>query len=174
MIIMTFISLAIDFVKEEISKKGIDASHDWNHIHRVWCLAKDIATVEGIDNVQMARVELASILHDVDDHKYKITGQPDNQVEIFLTSLQYDEDNKRKVLDIIDSVSYTKEKLQSKSSELDIEARIVQDADRLDAIGAIGIARCFTYGGARGNTLYDNSDIQSTSTTTLAHFFQVI
>lgn len=123
-----------------------DASHDWQHIERVLANADRIMEKEAADPFI---VELAILLHDVSDPKYK-EGDSDPESEI-LDSLDLSVEQKSRITDIIRQVSFKGGNGEAPSS---IEAKVVQDADRLDAIGAVGIARTFAYGGARGRKLY--------------------
>ncbi|MGI2326995.1 HD domain-containing protein [Planococcus sp. YIM B11945] len=124
-----------------------DASHDWQHIERVMQNAKMILAEEQGDAFL---VELAVLLHDVSDPKYRKDGE-DLEKDI-LDRLNLSLEQKAAVESIIRSVSF---KGGNGLTAETIEARIVQDADRLDAIGAIGIARTFAFGGAKGHKLYD-------------------
>ncbi|MCM3610999.1 HD domain-containing protein [Planococcus sp. MERTA32b] len=124
-----------------------DASHDWQHIERVLANAKRIMAKESADPFI---VELAILLHDVSDPKYKNEAL-DPETEI-LESLGLTLQQKRRISEIIRQVSFKGGNGEAPSS---IEAEVVQDADRLDAIGAVGIARTFAYGGAKGRKLYD-------------------
>lgn len=151
-----------------------DASHDWQHIERVLENARHIAQAEGGD---LALIELAVLLHDVSDPKYKKAGE-DPEEEILL-QLELSDKERSDIRSIIRTVSFkggTNEEPQS------IEGRIVRDADRLDAIGAIGIARAFAYGGAKGRKLYNRdeqartamteSEYRSGDTSTVTHFYE--
>lgn len=125
--------------------------HDWWHIYRVWKLAKHIAQREG---AEIFIVEVAALLHDMDDHK--IAGADAENfpnARQILINLNLDEDLTEKVISIIKEVSFKGAKVKTKPSSL--EACVVQDADRLDAMGAIGIARAFAYGGSKIRPLYD-------------------
>ncbi|TAA72311.1 HD domain-containing protein [Planococcus salinarum] len=124
-----------------------DASHDWQHIERVLGNAERIMETEKADPFL---VELAVLLHDVSDPKYMKNGE-DLEKEI-LESLGVSEEQSSQIAQIIRQVSFKGGNGEEASS---IEARVVQDADRLDAIGAVGIARTFAYGGAKGRNLYD-------------------
>jgi len=150
-----------DFVRE--SMKSFDASHDFFHIQRVRNLALRIAREEGFTDLLI--VELAALLHDVNDHKY-VQHQKDQQSNTakMMGILQK---HKITAVDIeemqlvIDNMSYTKERkrendpkykqLFSKHPAL----AIVQDADRLDAIGAVGVARTFCFSGQKDRALFD-------------------
>ncbi len=136
-------------VKEKLEGEG--SGHDWWHIYRVWKLAKRIAKDE---NADLFVVELSALLHDIADYKFhdgdeKIGGKT---TEKWLKNLKVDEQVIGKVVYIVDNISFkggTGTKIKS------VEGQIVQDADRLDGIGAIGIARCFAYGGHKGHEIYN-------------------
>jgi len=126
-----------------------DPSHDFFHVLRVRRLALHIANSENVKD--LLAVELAALLHDVDDHKYKSIKEwmpvPD-----FLRGLMIDEVTITKVLMIIENVSYSREvRMLKAGKQLPTlpELGCVQDADRLDAIGATGVARTFAFGGKR-------------------------
>ncbi|HSI67394.1 MAG TPA: HD domain-containing protein, partial [Planococcus sp. (in: firmicutes)] len=135
----------------KIQVKGIydhfDASHDWQHIERVMANAKLLMKSEAADPMI---VELAVLLHDVSDPKYKKEGE-ELESEI-LASLELTDKQKDAIQAVIQSVSFSGGNGIAADT---VEARIVQDADRLDALGAIGIARTFSYGGAKDRKLYD-------------------
>ncbi len=144
------IEKTIRFVKKTL--QDAEGGHDWWHIQRVWQNAKNIAIHERV-NVQV--VELAALLHDIADSKFyngDETIGPSTARE-FLTSQQVDESIIQQVIAIIENVSFKggKEQRTFSSTELDV----VQDADRLDAIGAIGIARTFNYGGFKSREIYN-------------------
>lgn len=132
--------------------QNCDPSHDWWHVERVWKLAKKIAIQE---NATLQVVELAALLHDIDDRK--IVGETaskklltttkwlnENNVSIELTTI---------ILKIIQELSFKGAGVETPMST--IEGCCVQDADRLDAIGAIGVARCMAYTGTVNRPLYD-------------------
>lgn len=146
----TIISKTIAFVKETL--EGAEAGHDWFHIERVFKTAKHINSIEQGDELV---VSLAALLHDIADSKFnggdeeigpRIAGE-------FLQRLDLDAAVINHVQQIIKNLSFKASlgEITFASKELDI----VQDADRLDAIGAIGIARAFTYGGFKNRVLYD-------------------
>lgn len=148
------IEQTIAFVKQTLA--NAEGGHDWWHIQRVWQLSRTIATVE---NASLFVVELGALLHDIADSKFH-DGNEDlgaQKAREFLSALKVDEATIEHVVQIIDNISFKggKEAQKFKSIELDI----VQDADRLDAIGAIGIARTFNYGGFKNRELY-NPDIK--------------
>ncbi|EIU5789280.1 HD domain-containing protein [Listeria monocytogenes] len=138
--------------------------HDWEHIKRVWHLSKQIQAVEGGDKFT---IELAALFHDYNDSK--LTEDPLQATEIITTWLrekEIPEDVISKIIRIIQAVSFKNGKNPIHAST--IEEKIVQDADRLDAIGAIGIARTFTYGGARNREIANQNHPENT---TLQHFY---
>lgn len=121
--------------------------HDFDHTMRVYRTAMEIADSEPHCNRFI--VALAALLHDADDYKLFATKNNAN-ARAFLDSQRIDESMAARICTAIDSVSFSKNKGRCPQQ---IEGRIVQDADRLDAIGAIGIARTFAYGGKHGRTL---------------------
>ncbi len=128
------------------------AGHDWHHIDRVCRTALTIGREEGADLVV---VELAALLHDIAD--WKFAGGDDQAgskaARAWLTELQTPAEIVDHVCDIIDKLSFKGAGVQTPMPTL--EGRCVQDADRLDAIGAIGIGRAFAYGGYKGRLMYD-------------------
>jgi uncharacterized protein len=167
----------VDFVKTTLS--GAEGGHDWWHIYRVWKTAEKIAETEPVD---LMVVVLGALLHDIADSKFhggdetvgpQIAGE-------FLRSLNLPEDTIVQVQKIIENISFKggKEKIRFRSTELDV----VQDADRLDAIGAIGIARTFNYGGHKNREIYnpeippdltmDKETYKNSSAPTLNHFYE--
>lgn len=141
-----------EFVQGQLQSN--DASHDWRHIERVWTLARTLAKEENVSDDTLEVVDLAALLHDIDDWKYQTGDEQSNRAETFLHSQNVDAAKIRRVMDIIHHMGF-KEELAGEAREITVEFGCVQDADRLDAIGAIGIARCFTYGGHKKRTLYD-------------------
>lgn len=143
-----------DMVKEKFTGEG--SGHDWWHIYRVWKTAKTIANGENANTIV---VELGALLHDIADYKFnngdeEIGGKTAKE---WLESIGVDNNIIKQVVHIVDNVSFKGNADQNKMQS--IEGKIVQDADRLDAIGAIGIARCFAYGGHKGHEIY-NPDIK--------------
>ncbi len=130
-----------------------DASgHDFYHTLRVYQMAMKIAKIEGTCNQET--IMFASLLHDVDDPKLFQTENDSNaRNAIRLCGLS--DEKEAKIIQIIKEVSYRGRDSLAPTS---MEGKIVQDADRLDAIGALGIARAFAYGGANGRKLYDPSE----------------
>lgn len=144
------IDLTISFVKQKLEKA--EAGHDWFHIDRVYKTALKINSVEGGD---LLVVSLAALLHDIADSKFN-NGDEEIGPRIaaeFLQSILVQPEVISHVVAIIKNLSFKASlgKISFSSKELDI----VQDADRLDAIGAIGIARAFTYGGFKNRTMYN-------------------
>lgn len=146
----TIIERTADHVKGVL---GSDASgHDWWHIHRVWQSARRIATREGAD---LFVVELAALLHDIADWKFHggdVSIGP-RVAAAWLAEQQVDRLIAEQVCGIIAQVSF--KGAGADSSMPTLEGKVVQDADRLDAIGAIGIARAFAYGGHAGRAMHD-------------------
>lgn len=146
----TIIERTADHVKAVL---GADVSgHDWWHIDRVWRSARHIAACEGGD---LFVVELAALLHDIADWKFHggdVSIGP-RSAAAWLNEQQVTQTVVEQVCDIINQLSYKGAGVDSTMPTL--EGKIVQDADRLDAIGAIGIARAFAYGGHAGRAIYD-------------------
>jgi len=144
------ISSTISFVKQElISAEG---GHDWFHIQRVWKTAKHIAQTE---QVNMLIVELGALLHDIADSKFHEGDEEigPRKAREFLEGCKVDPEVVDHVIQLIRHISFKGG--NETSSWSSPELLVVQDADRLDAIGAIGIARAFNYGGHKGRQLYD-------------------
>ncbi|KAM9966053.1 hypothetical protein ACTFIR_006241 [Dictyostelium discoideum] len=170
------IKKTVEFVKEEINSYN-DPSHDYNHIERVWKLAKNIAEKENYADPNNSErptelLELAALLHDVKDHKYLKKGEDENTcsntIISFLTSNNYPLESAQKIALIVSQISFKNELGNFSTTQLLIESKIVQDADRLDAIGAIGIARSFSFGAIKNRPFYGegtmklmNSDLKT-------------
>lgn len=153
---------------EEFAKRysaDYDAGHDWWHLHRVRNLALYLRSMEGAGDPFI--VEISALLHDIDDKKFSQSElmSTEEKVGSFLKSLEVDERIISEVLFINKNISFSNGIVPEKSS---VEFRIVQDADRLDAIGAIGIARAFNYGGFRNNSI---ADPENDSPSTIRHFY---
>lgn len=139
-----------EFVSEQLGHET--SSHDFTHIMRVVALAKLILKGEPTANEKLVLV--AAYLHDVADDKVATNPAAKRKVIINkLAEVGYDDSFIKKVFEIIDNMSYSAN-LKVKH-QLSIEGQIVQDADRLDAIGAIGIARTFYFGGHFGEIMYN-------------------
>ncbi|MCF6181239.1 HD domain-containing protein [Lutibacter sp.] len=138
------------FVQQTL--KNAEGGHDWFHILRVWNNAKLIAKDENVDNFI---VELGALLHDIADSKFNNGDETvgPKMAQEFLENQHVENAIIEHVENIITNISFKggNFKQQFNSPEL----KVIQDADRLDAIGAIGIARCFNYGGFKNRTLYN-------------------
>lgn len=138
------------FVKSEL--KNAEGGHDWWHTHRVRNTARYLAKIEKAD---LFIVELAALLHDIADSKFN-GGDEDaglhKTVEL-MKSLNIDEKYISQTGFIVRNISFKSENIPDEKKTM--EFKIVQDADRLDAIGAIGIARAFNYGGFKNRKIYD-------------------
>lgn len=155
-----------EFVRQKI--KGYDSGHDWWHIERVRNVAKFINEQEAI--ADQFTVEIAALLHDYVDSKFA-GGNIENG---FAELSEFMDKNgmtkiKEQVVDVLRNVSFSNKKPSGNLT--DPVLLIIQDADRLDAIGAIGIARAFNYGGFRNNIIY-NPDIEIKSSSTISHFYE--
>lgn len=153
------------FVRDFMLQPQFDASHDHSHVSRVVALARHILSVEVMANASVAydptTVTLAALMHDVRDHKYRpttaspgVSVDPDTPVECLLMQLGASSTQATYVQTIVKAVSYSHE-VRDPARVLDVlsqhpELAIVQDADRLDALGAVGIGRTFTYAAAKG------------------------
>lgn len=158
---MDIIQQAMDFSREIFAE---DASgHDFYHTLRVYRLAARIAQEEGAD---IETVQLAALLHDVDDHKLSPdTAEGQQRAAGFLRSRGMHEERIREICGIISQISFSR----NRGRPTTLEGMCVQDADRLDAMGAIGIARAFAYGGSRGRAIHDPNG--EDSETTICHFY---
>ncbi len=171
------IANTIQFVKEKLD--GAEAGHDWFHIERVWKISKKIAEKEEC-NIEV--VELSALLHDIADPKFH-NGDETLALKIsreFLESQNSSEEIIEQVLFVIKNISF---KNRGEAPEnLPIELKIVQDADRIDAIGAIGIGRTFNFGGFKNNPMYDpniqpslnmsKEEYKKSNGTTINHFYE--
>lgn len=174
---MELINKTIELVKQKL--EGTESGHDWFHIERVWKLSLKIQEKEGGDKLI---IELAALLHDIADPKFH-NGDETIATKIvteFLTEQKVDQEIIEKVIFIIENMSFKNRNDAPK--DFPLELKIVQDADRLDAIGAIGIARTFNFGGYKNNLMY-HPDIQpklaqskeeykKSNGTTINHFYE--
>ena len=144
----------VDRVAAHIKARFLAESsgHDWHHINRVWQLTRRIAAQEGADS-QIA--ELGALVHDIADWKFHDGDDSvgPREAEALLRREGATEEVIAAVVDIVATISYKGAGVTTAMQTL--EGQCVQDADRLDAIGAIGIARCFAYGGHAGRLLHD-------------------
>lgn len=146
------INPTVTYVKKELTHA--EGGHDWWHIQRVWQLARHIGSKE---NVDMLVVELGALLHDIADSKFHNGDETvgPEKARAFLQSIDAPESVTTHVVSIIQNISFKggNHRPDFRSPEL----AVVQDADRLDALGAIGIARTFNYGGFKNRPMYDPS-----------------
>jgi len=171
------IQKTINFVKQTL--KNAEAGHDWFHIERVFKTAININKAEKGNELVVA---FAALLHDIADPKFNDGDEEvgPNLAESFLKSIAVEEDIINHVKLIIQHMSFKNS--FDENSFTSKEMQIVQDADRLDAIGAIGIARAFTYGGFKNRVLYDPSikveehltkeSYKNTTAPTINHFYE--
>lgn len=164
-------------LKTEFAQES--TGHDWFHIERVWKNAMSIAKIEGGD---IFVIQLGALLHDIADHKFVENSEAlgSTRTTEILANLNVAEDIINAVKHIVLNCSFkggiNANKMKSK------EGLIVQDADRLDAIGAIGIARTFAYGGKAGNLIYHpeigptdfktEDEYRNKRTHTVNHFYE--
>ena len=149
---MSLIDTTILFVKQQL--ENAEAGHDWFHIERVYKNALLIAQGE---DCQLEIVKLGALLHDIADSKFHDGDESigPKTARAFLEEHQADPATIEHVVQIIENISYKGGNFEKKFTSKELE--IVQDADRLDAIGAIGIARAFNYGGYKNRPLYNPS-----------------
>ena len=171
------INQTVDFVKRTL--QHAEGGHDWWHIHRVRKLAVSIAKQE---QANILIVELAALLHDIADAKFNGGNELEGpqKAAAFLQSLGVDDEVVTHVVNIITYMSF-KNSFETGSFQ-SLEMHVVQDADRLDAIGAIGIARTFNYGGFKNRLIYDptippqvhtqKEDYKNSTAPTINHFYE--
>ncbi|NMC57863.1 MAG: HD domain-containing protein [Candidatus Methanofastidiosa archaeon] len=172
----------INKTKEFVFNKLKDDSsgHDWWHSFRVWNIAKKIGREE---KANLFTVELAALLHDIADWKLNNGDytKSDKIIDEWLSIFNIDQSQITEIQNIIHSISFKGAGVKSQEN-LSIEAKVVQDADRLDALGAIGIARTFAYGGKFDRAIHDPGEkpvLHSTSesylnskSTSINHFYE--
>ena len=174
---MSLIDTTISFVKEKL--QNAEGGHDWFHIERVYKNSLLIAKDEDCD---LTIVQLGALLHDIADSKFHDGDETvgPRTARTFLESQNVSEETIIHVINIIENISFKGGNFEKKFNSKELE--IVQDADRLDALGAIGIARCFNYGGFKNRALY-NPDInpnlsmskeeyKNSDSPTLNHFYE--
>lgn len=173
----SLIQKTVDFVKAELTEA--ESGHDWWHIYRVWQLSKHIAEKE---QVNLVVVELGALLHDIADSKFHGGDESigPKMARNFLEKQAVEEGVIVQVENIIRHISFKggNHDQSYRSRELDI----VQDADRLDAMGAIGIARTFNYGGFKNRAIYDpnippkldmtKEEYKKSTAPTINHFYE--
>ena len=147
-------SALIERVAAQIRRRfvGESSGHDWYHIQRVWKLTQQIAAREGA-NLEIA--ELGALVHDIADWKFCAGDETvgPREARRLLSDEGVPGDVIEAVADIVATISFKGAGVTTAMKTL--EGQCVQDADRLDAMGAIGIARCFAYGGHAGRAMYD-------------------
>lgn len=164
------------YIKQEFSADS--SGHDWQHIYRVWKNAVILCEREKAD---MFIVQLAALLHDLDDWKFNESeDETPLRARAWLESCHVDSSIAEAVCEIIRRISYKGAGVENKMESL--EGLIVQDADRLDAIGAIGIARAFAYGGYKNRMMYDPDspphmhatfeEYKDSKSATINHFYE--
>ena len=167
----------VEFVKNQLA--NAEGGHDWMHIQRVWINAQKIAEFEDVDALV---VELAALLHDIADSKFHDGDESVGpQIALkYLNSTALDDNRKTHIINIVKHMSFKNsfEGSSFKSKEMEV----VQDADRLDAIGAIGIARAFSYGGHKNRTIFDpeilpnlnmtKEEYKKSKAPTINHFYE--
>ena len=173
------IAATIAFVKKEL--KNAEGGHDWFHIERVF---KNSILISKDEKVDVFVVSLAALLHDIADPKF-YNGDETVGPKVatkFLKEQEVHEQIINHVVHIIKHISFKNSFDKASEKFTSIELKVVQDADRLDAIGAIGIARCFNYGGFKNRGLYDPEVIPNLNMTkeeykksdapTINHFYE--
>lgn len=172
------IAHTIEFVKQEL--ENAEGGHDWFHIQRVWKNALTIASTES--EADLLIVQLGALLHDIADSKFHNGDETVGPAKtaVFLQRFNLSTTTIDHVVNIVKHISFKggNEAQKFRSLELDI----VQDADRLDAIGAIGIARTFNYGGHKGRAIYNpniqpnlnmsKEEYKASSAPTINHFYE--
>lgn len=174
---MSLIDNTIVFVKEKL--QNAEAGHDWFHIERVYKNAMLIASDEECD---LTVVKLGALLHDIADSKFNDGDETvgPKVARAFLESQNASEETIVHVINIIENISFKGGNFEKKFTSKELE--IVQDADRLDALGAIGIARTFNYGGFKNRQLYNpaiapklnmsKEEYKNSESPTLNHFYE--
>ena len=144
------IAITENYVKTNFIKES--TGHDWWHIKRVHDLAIKINEKEKKNSFI---IEMIALLHDVFDEKFSKGNVVENLVELMKKLNIYNQIDKDDLENILNSINNLGFKGGFNKAEISDEGKIVQDADRIDSIGAIGIARCFAFGGKKGNTIYN-------------------
>jgi uncharacterized protein len=172
------IQKTVQYIKQEFSDDS--SGHDWWHIYRVWKIAITICE-HNAERADSFIVQLAALLHDLDDWKFNDSADAAPlRARAWLESCNLDVPSTDRVCGIIEQISFKGAGVENKMDSL--EGSIVQDADRLDAIGAIGIARAFAYGGYKNRPLYDPDSppqlhatfeqYRSSKSATINHFYE--
>jgi len=173
----SIINKTIIFVKETL--KGAEGGHDWFHIERVYKNALLISKTEDVNGFVVA---LGALLHDIADSKFHNGDETvgPKMAREFLSALNVDDETIQHVVNIIENISFKGGNIKQKFTSP--EFNVVQDADRLDAIGAIGISRCFNYGGFKNRALYNpeikpnlnmsKAEYKGSTAPTINHFYE--
>tara|TARA_R110001632_G_scaffold102272_3_gene210339 strand:+ start:387 stop:1043 length:657 start_codon:yes stop_codon:yes gene_type:complete len=168
----------IAFVKETL--QGAEGGHDWFHIERVF---KNAILIAKDENVDPFVVSLGALLHDIADAKFYNGDETigPKKARSFLETQKVDEEIIVHIENIIKFISF-KSSFESGEKFTSLELNVIQDADRLDAIGAVGIARCFNYGGYKNRALYDpeippnlqmtKEEYKNSTSPTINHFYE--
>ena len=174
---MTIIDKTIVFVKQQL--QDAEGGHDWFHIERVYKNALQIAAYESCD---LTIVKLGALLHDIADSKFHDGDEEmgPQKARIFLESQNVSEEVIEHIVQIIKNISFKGGNFEKQFNSKELE--IVQDADRLDALGAIGIARTFNYGGFKNRAIYNpniapklnmsKEEYKKSDSPTLNHFYE--
>ena len=174
---MTIIDKTIVFVKQQL--QDAEGGHDWFHIERVYKNALQIAANESCD---LTIVKLGALLHDIADSKFHDGDEEmgPQKARIFLESQNVSEEVIEHIVQIIKNISFKGGNFEKQFNSKELE--IVQDADRLDALGAIGIARTFNYGGFKNRAIYNpniapklnmsKEEYKKSDSPTLNHFYE--
>jgi len=159
---LNIVSMTANYVRNNLIG---DNGHDWPHTYRVWNLGKRIAEIEKAD---LITVELSCLLHDIADAKFCNGDESIGPAKAkkWLQSRNIDFMKTNEIIDIIKYISFRKRDEAPKKKS--IEFQVVQDSDRLDAMGAIGIARAFSYGGFKGRDIYNFDNMDDS---TIGHFY---
>lgn len=167
----------VAFVKKEL--ENAEGGHDWFHIERVY---KNAALIANGENCDILIVQLGALLHDIADSKFHDGDETvgPKKARLFLESKNVPEKTIDHVVNIIENISFKGGHETKKFSSLELD--IVQDADRLDAIGAIGIARTFNYGGFKNRAIYNperqpnlnmsKEEYKNSDAPTINHFYE--
>ncbi|MEW6722645.1 MAG: HD domain-containing protein [Candidatus Micrarchaeota archaeon] len=133
--------------------EGDSSGHDWWHVLRVTRIATHIADREGADQFI---VQMAALLHDLDDWKVAGEERGPREAREWMESLDLERGAIERICGIIGNISFKGARVETKMES--VEGKVVQDADRLDAMGAIGIGRAFAYGGKKGRAMHDPAE----------------
>lgn len=167
----------IAFVKKEL--ENAEGGHDWFHIERVY---KNAVLIANGENCDILIVQLGALLHDIADSKFHDGDETvgPKKARLFLESKNFPENTIANVVNVIENISFKGGHEAKKFSSLELD--IVQDADRLDAIGAIGIARTFNYGGFKNRAIYNpkinpnlhmsKEEYKNSDVPTINHFYE--